>query len=137
MTYSNPILLCDYSDPDVCRVGDDFYLTASSFNFVPGLPVLHSRDLVHWKLIQYACKSLPGPGYEKVQNAKGVWAPSIRFYNGMFYVFFATPDEGIFYTSAADPKGEWSELHCVWSGRGFEDPCPFRGGRASFKVENA
>ena len=124
MTYKNPILLCDYSDPDVVRVGDDFFLTASSFNFVPALPVLHSRDLVHWELINYACTSILLSGYEKVQNAKGVWAPSIRFHGGRFYIFFATPDEGIFFTSATDPYGEWSELQCVWSGRGFEDPCP-------------
>ena len=124
MNYKNPILLCDYSDPDVVRVGDDFFLTASSFNFVPALPVLHSRDLVHWELINYACTSIPLSGYEKVQNAKGVWAPSIRFHGGKFYIFVATPDEGIFFTSASDPYGEWSELQCVWSGRGFEDPCP-------------
>ncbi|WP_407427146.1 glycoside hydrolase 43 family protein [Treponema sp.] len=125
MTYKNPILLCDYSDPDVCRAGDDFYLTASSFNFVPALPVLHSRDLVHWTLINYALPSIPLPGYDKVQNAKGVWAPSIRFHEGRFYIFFATPDEGIFYTSTADPYGKWDELQCVWAGKGFEDPCPF------------
>ena len=124
MKYTNPIILCDYSDPDVCRVGNDFYLTASSFNFVPGLPVLHSRDLVHWELINYACKSIPLPGYEKVQNAKGIWAPSIRFHGGYFYIFVATPDEGIFFTRASDPYGEWSELECIWAGKGFEDPCP-------------
>ncbi|MCR4821737.1 MAG: glycoside hydrolase 43 family protein [Treponema sp.] len=125
MNYKNPILLCDYSDPDVCRVENDFYLTASSFNFVPGLPVLHSKDLVNWTLINYACKSINLPGYEKVQNAKGIWAPSIRHHEGKFYIFFATPDEGIFYTCASDPKGEWSPLSCLWSGKGFEDPCPF------------
>ena len=124
MTYQNPILLCDYSDPDVCRVGSDFYLTASSFNFVPGLPILHSRDLVHWTLVNYALKEIPLPGYENVQNAKGVWAPSIRFHDGKFYIFFATPDEGIFFTSAHNPRGEWSSLSCVWEGRGFEDPSP-------------
>ena len=124
MKYKNPILLCDYSDPDVVRVGNDFFLTASSFNFVPGLPILHSRDLVHWQLVNYAAKSIPLPGYERVQNAKGLWAPSIRFHAGKFYIFVATPDEGIFFTNAADPFGEWSELKCVWSGCGFEDPCP-------------
>ena len=124
MNYKNPILLCDYSDPDVVRVDDDFFLTASSFNFVPGLPILHSRDLLHWRLVNYAAKSIPLSGYEKVRNAKGLWAPSIRFHDGKFYIFVATPDEGIFFTSAANPFGEWSELQCVWSGRGFEDPCP-------------
>lgn len=124
MKYKNPILLCDYSDPDICRVGSDFFLTASSFNFVPGLPILHSRDLIHWRLVNYALPAIPLAGYEKVQNAKGVWAPSIRFHDGKFFIFFATPDEGIFFTSAEDPFGKWSELQCVWSGREFEDPCP-------------
>ena len=124
MTYKNPILLCDYSDPDVCRLGEDFFLVASSFNFVPGLPVLHSKDLIHWELISYGCKTIPLPGYDCVQNAKGVWAPSIRYHNGFFYIFFATPDEGIFYTKTDNPFGQWKDLKCVWSGRGFEDPCP-------------
>ncbi len=124
MKYQNPILVCDYSDPDVICVGDTFYMTASSFNFMPGLPILTSKDLVNWKLVNYACKRIPFDLYDKPQNAKGLWAPSIRFHDGMFYIFVATPDEGIFYTTAKDPLGNWSELKCVVSGKGFEDPCP-------------
>ncbi len=122
--YKNPILLCDYSDPDVIRVGDTFYLTASSFNFVPGLPLLESKNLVDWKLVGYAAKKVALSGYDEVQNAKGIWAPSLRFHGGLFYIFFATPDEGIFETHARDFRGEWSEWNCVWSGKGFIDPCP-------------
>jgi len=122
--YKNPVLLCDYSDPDVIRVGDTFYLTASSFNFVPGLPLLESKNLVEWKLAGYAAKKIPLPGYGDVQNAKGIWAPALRFHAGLFYIFFATPDEGIFETHAKNFRGEWSEWNCVWSGKGFIDPCP-------------
>ena len=121
MTYTNPIVLCDYSDPDVIRVGDTYYMTASSFNFLPGLPVLASRDLVHWSLASYACREIPFARYDEVQNACGIWAPSIRFHGGKFYIFVATPDEGIFFTSAENPFGEWSALECVWKGKGFED----------------
>lgn len=124
MLYKNPVILCDYSDPDVIRVGDVYYMVASSFNFMPGLPILTSTNLVDWKLSNYACERIPFPWYDEPQNAKGIWAPSIRFHGGKFYIFVGMPDEGIFFTEADDPLGKWSELSCVWSGRGFEDPCP-------------
>ncbi len=57
-TYINPVLYADYSDPDICRVGDDYYMTASSFNCIPGLPILHSKDLVNWTIIGYAIDRL-------------------------------------------------------------------------------
>ena len=124
MTYTNPIILCDYSDPDLIRVGNTFYMTASSFNFMPGLPILTSTDLVNWNLVNYAVKKIPLALYDNPQNAKGLWAPSIRYHDGLFYIFVATPDEGIMETHTADPLGEWSELHFIWKGKGFEDPCP-------------
>ena len=124
MTYTNPIILCDYSDPDVIRVGDTFFMTASSFNFMPGLPILTSTDLVNWTLVNYAAKRIPLEQYDTPQNAKGIWAPSIRYHEGRFYIFVATPDEGIMVTETADPYGEWSELRFIWKGKGFEDPCP-------------
>src|SRR5881394_3776371 len=86
-TYRNPIICADYSDPDVVRVGDDFYLTASSFNCTPGLPILHSRDLVNWTIINHAVKNLPHPRYAEVQPGCGVWAPAIRFHAGKFWIF--------------------------------------------------
>jgi beta-xylosidase len=123
-TYRNPVICADYSDPDIVRRGDDFYLIASSFNCTPGLPILHSRDLVNWTIINHALKNLPHPRYKEVQHGEGVWAPSIRFHDGKFWIFFPLPDEGIYVTTASDPAGEWSEPWCVLQGRGFIDPCP-------------
>ena len=124
-TYVNPVLLCDYSDPDAIRVGDTYYLTASSFNFVPGLPILTSHDLVNWTLRNYALKNIPEAAYVVPQHARGVWAPAIRYHNGMFYIFYGMPDEGIFMVRSADPLGEWEQPVCVRPGKGFIDPCPF------------
>ena len=121
--YTNPILHQDWSDPDVCRVGDDYYMTASSFNFMPGLPVLHSRDLVNWDLVGAA---LPGYGRRRflVQHGKQVWAPSIRWHDGWFYILFGDPDRGIFRVRAKDPAGPWEEPVCVIESTGYIDPCP-------------
>lgn len=125
MTYSNPLIHADYSDPDVIRHGEDYYMVASSFNSVPGLPVLHSRDLVHWRLVNHVIKSIDWPGYELPALGKGVWAPSIRFHDGRFYVYFGAPDEGIFMSSCSDPLGDWDPLVCVKKTVGWIDPCPF------------
>ena len=123
-TYRNPIICADYSDPDVVRRGNDFYLTSSSFNCTPGLPILHSRDLVNWTIINHAIENVPGARYAEVRPGEGVWAPSIRFHDGRFWIFFPTPDEGIYLTTAADPAGQWSEPHLLQSGKGLIDPCP-------------
>lgn len=123
-TFCNPVLYADYSDPDAVRVGDDFYLVASSFTDTPGLPVLHSKDLVNWTLIGHALKNLPDASYEKVRPGCGVWAPAIRFHAGKFWIFYPTPDEGIFLVTAQNPAGPWSEPHCVAAGKGLIDPCP-------------
>lgn len=123
-TYRNPIIYADYSDPDVVRVGEDFYLTASSFNCTPGLPILHSKDLVNWTIINHAVKNLPHPRYAEVQPGCGIWAPAIRFHQNKFWIFFPTPDEGIYVTTAADPAGKWSEPHLLQAGKGLIDPCP-------------
>jgi len=124
-TFCNPVIYADYSDPDCIRVGDDFYLVASSFNCTPGLPILHSRDLINWTIINHAIQNVPHPRYAEVQHGCGVWAPSIRFHNGKFWIFFPTPDEGIYVITATDPAGRWSEPHLVQAGRGLIDPCPF------------
>ncbi|MYM69325.1 family 43 glycosylhydrolase [Pseudoduganella sp. FT55W] len=141
--YANPVIYADYSDPDVIRVGSDYYLVASSFHFSPGIPVLTSRDLVHWKIAGHVLPRLNfHPSYDMVppfpltdavskpvgdglRYAGGVWAPSIRFHNGLFYVYWATPGEGIFMSTAKDPAGAWSEPTLVLAGAGYEDPCPF------------
>src|SRR6185312_14445846 len=123
-TYRNPIICADYSDPDVVRVGDDFYLVASSFNCTPGLPILHSKDLVNWTIINHALKNLPHPRYGEVQPGCGVWAPAIRFHANKFWIFFPTPDEGIYVITTADPNGQWTEPHLLQAGKGLIDPCP-------------
>lgn len=124
-TFQNPILFADYSDPDVIRVEDTYYMTASSFNYTPGLPILVSKDLVNWKLVNYALKKIDYEKYEIPQHAKGVWAPAIRYHEGRFYIYYGMPDEGYFMVSTEDPLGEWDEPVLVLEGKGLIDPCPF------------
>lgn len=123
MRYTNPILYGDYSDPDVIRVGEDFYMISSSFTYLPGIPVLHSRDLVHWELIGYAAERLPFPRYARPAHGKGAWAPSIRWHKGLFYVYVCLPDEGLLCFTAADPAGKW-QCRYVKDVVGWIDPCP-------------
>ena len=123
--YRNPVLNADYSDPDVCRVGDDYYMTASSFNCVPGLPILHSKDLVNWKLIGHAIQRLePQDVFSTMQHGNGVWAPAIRFHNDEFYIYYGDPDYGIFVVKTKNPAGKWSDPELVKAGKGLIDPCP-------------
>ena len=124
-TYQNPVLHADYSDPDVCAAGDDFYMTASSFNCIPGIPILHSNDLVNWSLVNYALPiQEPEEFFDKAQHGKGVWAPAIRFHNGEFYIYWGDPDYGIYMIKAKDPKGRWSKPVLVKAGKGMIDPTP-------------
>ncbi len=146
--YQNPVLYADYSDPDVCRVGDDYYMTASSFNCIPGLPILHSRDLVNWELIGYALeRQVPAMAYAQNQSpaissaqdgrifvenrfdrpchGDGVWAPAIRYHNGEFYIYWGDPDEGIFMVKTKDPAGRWEPPVLVHKSKGIIDTCPF------------
>lgn len=123
--YRNPVLHADYSDPDVCAVGEDYFLTASSFNCTPGLPILHSKDLVNWKIVNYALKKVePVEYYNEARHGKGVWAPSIRFQEGVFYIYWGDPDFGIFMVKTRDPYGEWDKPVLVKAGKGMIDPCP-------------
>jgi beta-xylosidase len=121
--YKNPVLFADYSDPDIIRVKDDYYLVASSFNCMPGLPVLHSRDLVHWTIVGHVYDKLPFEKYDKPAHGEGSWAPSIRFHDGLFYVYFCTPFEGLFMATAENPAGSW-QLEQVVRVELWEDPCP-------------
>ena len=124
-TYTNPVLYADYSDPDAIRVGDDYYLVASSFNCVPGLPILHSHDLVNWELIAYALsKQPPFDVFDKVQHGGGVWAPCIRYRNNQFYIYYPDPDFGIYMVKATNAAGPWSEPLLVQPGKGLIDPSP-------------
>jgi beta-xylosidase len=146
-TYKNPIIHADYSDPDAIRVGDDFYMTASSFTDVPGLPILHSKDLVNWKLINHVFRQQePHEVFATPQHGGGVWAPCIRYHKGEFYIFYPDPDFGIYMTKTKNPRGEWSKPVLVKGGKGMIDPSPlwdddgnaylvhaFAGSRAGFK----
>lgn len=128
-TFTNPVINADYSDPDVCvgASGEDFYLTASSFNCIPGLPILHSKDLVNWEIVGHAIKKLlPEDRYAVAQHGNGVWAPSIRYneYNSTYYIYWGDPDLGVFVVTAKDPAGEWTEPKCVIPGKGMIDTTP-------------
>lgn len=140
--YSNPILYADYSDPDLVRVGDRYIMVASSFHFSPGIPVLESYDLVNWRLIGHVLPRLPfGPLYDMpgphtlddtvskpiggTKYMSGVWAPAIRHHDGRYFVYWATPDEGIFMATAENPEGPWSDPVHLLAEAGLEDPCPF------------
>jgi beta-xylosidase len=123
--YQNPVLYADYSDPDVVRVGTDYYLTSSSFNSAPGLPILHSKDLVNWTIIGHALPmQLPLARYAQVQPGNGVWAPALRHHAGKFYLYYPDPDLGIFVTTAQNPAGPWTTPVCVKVAKGWIDPCP-------------
>ncbi|HPP55002.1 MAG TPA: glycoside hydrolase 43 family protein [Anaerohalosphaeraceae bacterium] len=122
--YKNPVLYADYSDPDVIRVGNDYYMTASSFTCFPGLPILHSKDLVNWTLIGHAVSRYPNPDFNVPQHGKGIWAPSIRFQDGMFYIFWGDPDNGIYRVRSVRPEGPWEEPLLILPGKGLIDPCP-------------
>jgi beta-xylosidase len=125
-TYKNPVLFADYSDPDVIRVGDDFFLTSSSFNYVPGLPVLHSKDLVNWKIVAHVFfQQPPYERFKSVQHGGGVWAPSLRYHKGEFYIYYPDPDEGIYMVKARQVTGPWSTPLLVKKVKGWIDPCPF------------
>ena len=134
-TYTNPVINADYSDPDVCvggPTGEDYYMTASSFQCIPGLPILHSRDLVNWEIMGYALRSLYDGDAElqqhfaTVQHGNGVWAPSIRYHNGEYYIYWGDPDYGVYMvkTHGGDPAGEWEAPVCVIRGEGYIDTTP-------------
>jgi len=124
-TFKNPVVNADYSDPDAIRVGDDYYMVSSSFTHIPGLPILHSKDLVNWKLIGHALKRQPPfDHFSTVQHGGGVWAPSIRYYNNAFYIYYPDPDFGIYLTKAKNINGPWTEPILVEAGKGLIDPCP-------------
>ena len=124
--YKNPVLYADYSDPDVCRVGNDYYMVASSFANTPGLPVLHSNDLVNWTIVAYAINNMtPDDRFSTMQHGNGVWAPAIRYHNNEFYIYFGDPDAGIYMTKASKVTDKWSPLQLVKKGKGLIDACPF------------
>ena len=123
-SYKNPVIYADYSDPDVIRVGDDYYMTSSSFSHFPGLPILHSTDLVNWTIVSHAAQRYPYETFNEPQHGMGIWAPSIRYHEGEFYIYFGDPDRGVFLTKATDPAGPWTPLRLIRKVRGWIDTCP-------------
>ncbi len=134
-TYRNPVLPADYSDPDVIRVGDDFYLISSTINMSPGMAVLHSRDLVNWRTIGHVVDDIsrlgPALNWDRMGSyGKGVYAGSIRFHDNLFFVHFTSFEEGLFVATARDPAGPWT-VQPMKDARGrallapkWDDPCP-------------
>ncbi|MGN7210546.1 MULTISPECIES: family 43 glycosylhydrolase [Brachybacterium] len=122
---SNPVLDADWPDPDAIRVGEEFWMIASSFNRAPGLPVLRSRNLVDWEHVTNALPALvPQEHYALPRRGSGVWAPSLREHAGTFYIVYPDPDHGIFVLTAPHPAGPWSAPHLLLAGHGLIDPCP-------------
>ncbi|HLL69732.1 MAG TPA: family 43 glycosylhydrolase [Micromonosporaceae bacterium] len=129
-TYVNQIVPADLSDLDAIRVGNDYYAISSTMQFSPGMAVLHSTDLVNWSIISHAAGDLlqMGPEYNwdrMNRQGKGVWAGAIRHHAGRFWVYYNTPDEGFFVTSAVNPAGPWEPLTSMWRTTGWNDVCPF------------
>ena len=124
-TYRNPVLNADFSDPDVIRVGSKYYMVASDFHFL-GMQVLESDDMVNWRYVSQIYRRFDEPGWDDNGHyAGGSWAPAIRHHNGLYYVYFCTPDEGLYMSTASDPRGPWAPLHLVKRVAKWEDPCPF------------
>ncbi len=124
-TFANPVLNADFSDPDVIRVGDKYYMTCSEFHFI-GMPILESEDMVNWHVVSHIFSSIDLVGYSSMEKyGGGTWAPALRYHNGRYYMYVCTPDEGLFMSSATDIKGPWDPLYQVKNVSGWEDPCPF------------
>ena len=128
--YSNPVIPGDYSDLDAIRVGDDYYAISSTFQFSPGVVILHSKDLVNWQIIGHAVNDIAAISaelnWDKMNRyGKGIWAGALRYHDGKFWLYFGTPDEGFFMTTATNPAGPWQPLHHLWNTTGWDDCCPF------------
>jgi beta-xylosidase len=128
--YRNPVLPADYSDLDALRVGDDYYAISSTFQFSPGMAILHSRDLVNWRTVGHAVSDLtrisPELDWTRMNRyGRGIWAGTIRHHAGRFWIVFGTPDEGYFMTSAEKPEGPWTPVHPLLRSPGWDDCAPF------------
>lgn len=123
--YQNPVIHADYSDPDVIRVGDTYYMTSSSFNSSPALPLLESKDMINWTLVGHALqRQIPLDVYALPQHGNGVWAPCLRYHDGKFWIFYPDPDFGIYVTTAKNFTGPWTEPQLLLAGKGIIDPTP-------------
>ncbi len=123
-TYENPILKGTYPDPSICRVGEDYYIVTSSFCYFPGVPIFHSRDLIHWEQIGHCLTRASQLMLDNIPFALGIFAPTLRYHHGRFYmVTTLMGGGGNFYVWADDPAGEWSDP--VWLEQGGIDPSLF------------
>ncbi|MGE5498635.1 MAG: glycoside hydrolase 43 family protein [Syntrophothermus sp.] len=123
-TYRNPVVYADYSDPDVIRIGSDYFMVSSSFVQTPGLPLLHSKDLVHWTIVNHIVQNIPYGDFKKPLHGNGIWAPALRYHNGWYYVYYGDADYGIFMSRTKNPFGRWEPLTLVQQSKGWIDPCP-------------
>jgi beta-xylosidase len=129
-TFKNPVLPADYSDIDAIRVGTDYYAISSTFQYSPGMVILHSKDLVNWRILAHAVADVtqisPEMNWDRMNRyGKGIWAGSIRYHAGQFWLYFGTPNEGYFMTTARNPAGPWTPLVPVMKEGGWDDCCPF------------
>ena len=129
-TYENPIMPGDFSDLDAIRVGSDYFAISSTLQYSPGMAVLHSQDLVNWQMVGHVVQDLrqigPALNWDRMdRSGRGIWAGSIRYHEGRYWVYFTSPDEGLFMSTAANPAGPWTPLKAVWGVSGWDDPCPF------------
>lgn len=110
MKYRNPIIPGFFADPSICRVGEDYYMVHSTFEYLPAIPVSHSRDLVHWEIIGHCITRPEQMTFPNVPASEGLYAPTIRYHNGTFYVVCTNVSiGGNFYMTAKNPTGPWSE----------------------------
>jgi len=128
-TYTNPILPADFQNTDVLRVGSHYYYISATKAMSPGMAVLTSDDLIDWNIVGHVIPDITqfGPrfNYDHMDGAqRGVWAGTLAYHGGLFYVYFTTPDEGIFVSTAANPAGPWSPLTCLIKAAGWDDPAP-------------
>lgn len=127
-SFHNPILSGCYPDPSICRVGEDYYLVTSTFEYFPGLPIFHSRDLVHWKQLGHVLDRASQLDLDEIRPSGGLYAPTIRHYNGIFYVVNTLVDgkakSGNFIVTANRPEGPWSKPYWLRDVEGF-DPSLF------------
>jgi beta-xylosidase len=129
-TYANPILPADFSDLDAIAVGDTYYAISSTMQYSPGMTVLQSKDLVNWKVLSGVVPDLtaidPELNWDRMSRAgRGIWAGAIRYHDGRFWVYFTTPDQGIFMSTAKAATGPWTTAHPVMTVPGWDDTCPF------------
>lgn len=143
-TFQNPILSGFNPDPSICRVGDDYYLVTSSFVWFPGIPIYHSKDLVNWKLIGHGLTRTSQVNFDGVKDKNGIWAPTIRYHDGLFYLITtASGCGGNFYMTASNPAGQWSNPVWLKDAPGIDPSlfwddngkCYYSGNRWDFKKD--